>query len=1411
MAKDYADIFLKAMKTISDAAVSQLSFDKTIICHIIDNSKASEGQYTVSDGSSSFYAYSDNTEYKKNEAVYVSVPQDDFSKTKLIVGKYIADEDSNQYRYKAPWERFINMTNNLIPMRNTKEITIKANDSITKKTIATIQVNNGNQYTRMGLKADFKTYLSAYDVAQGSFGIGLNITYEIQLTSQTAPITKKVNINYTSNEMYGNPYRYDTYYSQEAVFDITKLDNIKEIEIFLYQNKDFYNKEGNYVPVADLDNIFVKDIELGLGYDALDYNEDTVILYSPNNKTYSVNAANNRKKLCARWVHVIDAESKDVRCYEDFSRIIGGIEIRWYQYLLADNISDEWAGNFWQQIPKAGDFLLEINPDITLNEDKFKVIIHPLDTDDYFESNILIFTNENPVADKATVDLIKALKITFEENEPQGEYLLYDQTNRIQDSTQTSKLRKLIATYNSLITGETTLDNAESIQWKIPLTNTMIQRPQEGKEFDSENDQVVFTEDGLYCIITRDASLQNGTIGELFNNYAEQNFRIKEYYSENATNNTVYCSIVKNKVNYTAEVQLFFGPKGTNGTDYTFLLKFEQGRNCLYHYTGRTVNDVLEQDLDPLKISASLYDYTNNIISAIDTPIPKFSWYSNDGTIVFCDSFGNELENQESYEAEEQSSDGSHLDIYIRRKDANSICQYNILKAEISMDIEIGGQTKKGTQLVAYLPIPFAYQYGYSIEGTTEIIYDTFGKCSYYYKSPYILYYDNAAQLDPDLVWETNHDDVAAADAYYPKMGEGKLKMTLQDSEEQSEIKSGQLIPPSMLFDGISPKINVVARKGDIQYWIQPIFMRRNVYSSQMLNSWNGDLTIDENNGTILATMLGAGFKDSANRFNGVLIGDVSDQNHRGTAVDAHAGTGLFGYHEGAQSFGFKIDGTAFIGKSGKGRIEFNGNSGQIKSMSYKTGATGMLIDLDDGFIDIQGAIKGGATNTSSTSPTYTKTNSQVRISALTPYMLVKEAGTPIFQIDTTTSFIQTNDYNAANKNGARITLKGADDNPKTDSQKGKPSFELRAFSTQGGIRISSITPFIRVDAKKNEQESVTIFQIDNTKSFIQTIDYDNGAKTGAQIVFNDSTNSTTKPSFKIKGYSGDGSGGIELSSTNPYFIVQAKKDNNATTFTKLIEIGDRNYYLQSLDYQVADEQRQIEGSGTNINLARGKITSYSFDLKAVNTNKGTIYISSTDNNRPFEIESSDKKSHFIINWNASFEAASSLGKNVKFKFNSTDGTLKLENGDISGSSITGGSIDIGDGFFYANAEQIRIGDFGAENAQGNPRRQWFGSIDRSGSLKNSKVGMSSTASGEEYWLWADWQRHDAEFFVNGNGETGITKVYGNTSYNDGNLGSILNTIYQSIKDDWNWLIKVKQLTDIHDEVCQHDNVELDD
>jgi hypothetical protein len=57
-------------------------------------------------------------------------------------------------------------------------------------------------------------------------------------------------------------------------------------------------------------------------------------------------------------------------------------------------------------------------------------------------------------------------------------------------------------------------------------------------------------------------------------------------------------------------------------------------------------------------------------------------------------------------------------------------------------------------------------------------------------------------------------------------------------------------------------------------------------------------------------------------------------------------------------SYAFKDDGTVFIGKSGRGRIQFDGNNGIIKSSSYDTAAdSGMKIDIDDGIIDIRGAV----------------------------------------------------------------------------------------------------------------------------------------------------------------------------------------------------------------------------------------------------------------------------------------------------------------------------------------------------------------------------------------------------------------------------------------------------------------------
>ena len=53
------------------------------------------------------------------------------------------------------------------------------------------------------------------------------------------------------------------------------------------------------------------------------------------------------------------------------------------------------------------------------------------------------------------------------------------------------------------------------------------------------------------------------------------------------------------------------------------------------------------------------------------------------------------------------------------------------------------------------------------------------------------------------------------------------------------------------------------------------------------------------------------------------MLGDWSKKD---TASDIAGQTGIYGFHHGMQTYAFKEDGTAFIGKSGRGRIYFDGN-----------------------------------------------------------------------------------------------------------------------------------------------------------------------------------------------------------------------------------------------------------------------------------------------------------------------------------------------------------------------------------------------------------------------------------------------------------------------------------------------------
>ena len=83
---DYAENICQAVDEILKVRLAQMSYDTTVKCSIVDDNFACIGKYLVNNGSASFYAYTHLTNLKKNDTVYVLVPNHDYDEQKFIIG-----------------------------------------------------------------------------------------------------------------------------------------------------------------------------------------------------------------------------------------------------------------------------------------------------------------------------------------------------------------------------------------------------------------------------------------------------------------------------------------------------------------------------------------------------------------------------------------------------------------------------------------------------------------------------------------------------------------------------------------------------------------------------------------------------------------------------------------------------------------------------------------------------------------------------------------------------------------------------------------------------------------------------------------------------------------------------------------------------------------------------------------------------------------------------------------------------------------------------------------------------------------------------------------------------------------------------------------------------------------------------
>lgn len=980
--KDYGELFCQAVDEIVQQRLKAVKYDETILATIVDISQSDDGIYQVSDGSTRFEAHSSDTTYKVNDQVYVQIPMGDWNEQKLILSKKTG-KNIAPVAYHRPFDSYVDVTNNVIT-KNLEVHGLVANDPTEEQSVVLWSYNTSldknvsyfeegpelASYTRLGIQASFQSWLYDFNTVSGKYGIKLRVkAIKEDADDETEEILYYDYILDTS-DMIGNPYNFESYFTQQKVFDISEIHKITEMELLFYEEPGtFFDKNGDQIPYLKEwsndgdteiyrvdDNIFVKDIFISFGYDVNEFEDNTIRIYTFDSSQYDRYLdppENNHKELWLRWIKKDEDGNLRVISADDNLEYT----ILWYRKKLGVKSDTAYSGVDWKLLStqeyKNGEYIYTINdenwliynqsagvgynrqpaynstwliPNIDEATEQIKAIVM-FEGAPYYSQNILEFTNKNIPISTPTLEAKNSLIINCEDG-TYGNYCIYGTNGSLLDMAKGSETRTLRAYFKDPYLPEsipTQLTEAEWIEWTIPSQNTMFVIDEAHLGADYRIDL-----NGNY-IITR-----YGIPSEKYNivNQNSQNYRIKSHYSQTYNNNTIICRIKKGDIIYSISKTFTFGPSGTAGTDYTFLLDFNEGQNAL------TVGDDT-----PVIVRARLYDYEGKEILGLETRNIVWNWINGDSQMMF------ELPYKENNIIQNNKVElqlGSNFDKELTELELSDLLQTNycILQATLKKDNGAGNGGWGDYDLKAYLPIPIRTSTKYvAMSGPTEIVYNSRGELDKYFQNPYCLYVETNDKLERVAIydkWDLFSKDQIKNAAYLPKLQVGT-------STENPSVIAYRLRPLNIYVKDTVSALCVIGYIEDKPVWSNPLYIYQNKYGSSIINDWNGELTIDEENNVILAASIAAGKKEQDdNTFSGVLMGDWGDD------LDSEVLTGLYGFHHGEQSFGFRQDGTGFIGKADRGRIYLDGENGTIYSAGWDAKLGGMKIDIDNGHVAMQ-------------------------------------------------------------------------------------------------------------------------------------------------------------------------------------------------------------------------------------------------------------------------------------------------------------------------------------------------------------------------------------------------------------------------------------------------------------------------
>ena len=419
------------------------------------------------------------------------------------------------------------------------------------------------------------------------------------------------------------------------------------------------------------------------------------------------------------------------------------------------------------------------------------------------------------------------------------------------------------------------------------------------------------------------------------------NYSILNSYTQERNNNTIRCIVnLKNGKRCELTETLRFGPKGSSGTSNTFILEILENKNALVY------DDDDNPESKELKIEAVLINNTGKKVYFDATEAKKIKWklLNNTNSLIQLDGSYNDIV------TEKEESNVLLKYVNSDKENEQTLLQENYVILQASYEYYKADKASKTKPILhAFLPIPIRSKNCYGKSGPNQIIYNHLGVPSYG-ENPYIAYSRTDGNENEHRIWQLKQDENNPNHVYF--------KIVKESNEEEADPFECSLVPSPLYSsikdneDPIQDKVCVYCLEDNIILWSQPILIMQSNYDFAMLNAWDGSLTIDEEGGTILATMLGAGRKNSQNQFSGVLIGDIKGGTGLLSTDDM---TGVYGFENGVMTYGLRDNGSAFFGAQ-HGRIEIDGTSGIIRSAGwYNDGTSWKLNTTDDNKKDIDG------------------------------------------------------------------------------------------------------------------------------------------------------------------------------------------------------------------------------------------------------------------------------------------------------------------------------------------------------------------------------------------------------------------------------------------------------------------------